>query len=88
MPLKNKVVLARAIFLTAVSDHVGNARERNLDFTDNRLLPTYASITFEHSQHRTKRQDVATAIKGRGVQARSAASIKEQGIGAIQPVTE
>jgi len=57
-------------------------------FTDDRLLPSYASITFKYSQHRTKRQDVAMPIKGRSVQARSAASVKEQGIGATQPATE
>src|SRR5262249_26364143 len=52
------------------------------------LPRTCASISFENSQHRTKRQDVAMASKGRGVKARSAPSIKKQGVRAVQPVTE
>src|SRR5262249_61215564 len=35
-------------------------------------LPACASISFEDSQHRAKRQDVAMASKGRGVEARGA----------------
>ena len=52
------------------------------------LLSTCASISFEYSQHRAKWQDVAMAIERRRVQARGAASVKKQGIGAIQPITE
>ena len=52
------------------------------------LVPTWASIPFEYSQHRTKRQDVAMAIERRGVEARDAAAVKKQRIGALQAVTE
>jgi hypothetical protein len=38
--VKNKLMLARVIFPDAVSNHAGNARDRNLDFTDDRLLPS------------------------------------------------
>src|SRR5207247_9465004 len=52
------------------------------------LLSTCASVSFEYSQHMAKWQDVAMAIERRRVQARGAASVKKQGIGAIQPITE
>jgi hypothetical protein len=45
-------------------------------------------MSLEYSQHRAKRHDVAMAIERRRVQARGAASVKKQGIAAIQPVTE
>jgi hypothetical protein len=51
-------------------------------------LPTCASISLEYSQHRAKRQDVAMAVERRRVQARGAASVKKQSVGAVQPVTE
>jgi hypothetical protein len=53
------------------------------------LPPNCVPISLEYSQHRAKRHDVvAMAIERRGVQSRGAASVKKQGIGAIQPVTE
>src|SRR5262245_36444618 len=53
-----------------------------------RSLAAAASGSLVYSQHRAKRQDVAKAFKGRGVQARGAATVKKQRIGAIHAVTE
>jgi hypothetical protein len=55
---------------------------------DRALPPTCAPISLKYSQHRAKRHDVATAIEGRRVQARCATSVKKQGIGTIEPITE
>lgn len=52
------------------------------------LLPTRAPISLEYSQHRAKGHDVAMVIERRRVQARCITSVKEQGIGTIEPVTE
>ena len=58
-----------------------------------RLTPSHASSVgcsftcLEYSYHRAERHDVAGMIERRRVQARSAASVKKQGIGAIQRVT-
>ena len=52
------------------------------------LPPTCAPISLKYSQHRAKRHDVAMAIEGRRVQARCATSVKKQGIGTIEPITE
>src|SRR5271166_167986 len=45
-------------------------------------------IPLEYSQHRAKRHDVAMAVERGRVQVWRAASVKKQGIGATQPVTE
>jgi hypothetical protein len=50
--------------------------------------PGYGLFLLEYSQHRAKRHYVAMAIERRRVQARGAASVEEQGVTAIQLVTE
>jgi hypothetical protein len=53
------------------------------------LSPNCVPISLEYGQHRAKQHDVvAMAIERRRVQSRGAASVKKQGIGAIQRVTE
>jgi hypothetical protein len=46
------------------------------------------SICLEYSQHRAERHNIDGVIERRRIQARSAASVKKNGIRAFQPVSE